>query len=144
MELLSSFYQYLLRFVLLSKLEINNESSILLQQQIDSAVNNSNNDFLCLDKFLRTLTMWFSIFGQQYNDVTVCNLGNNFNSYVSLFSDARKWYYFSRLMQGWLFVHDATFWTEPRVEAFLTSVPLVNTFNPFSSTLPNFSTQYLT
>ncbi|KOX75831.1 Alpha-N-acetylglucosaminidase, partial [Melipona quadrifasciata] len=28
------------------------------------------------------------------------------------------------LMQGWLFVHDATFWTESRVEAFLTSVPL--------------------
>ncbi|XP_043516169.1 alpha-N-acetylglucosaminidase, partial [Frieseomelitta varia] len=28
------------------------------------------------------------------------------------------------LMQGWLFVHDAAFWTEPRVEAFLTSVPL--------------------
>ncbi|CAK9800885.1 NAGLU [Anthophora quadrimaculata] len=28
------------------------------------------------------------------------------------------------LMQGWLFFHDFTFWTEPRVEAFLTSVPL--------------------
>ncbi|KOC65302.1 Alpha-N-acetylglucosaminidase, partial [Habropoda laboriosa] len=28
------------------------------------------------------------------------------------------------LMQGWLFVHDLLFWTEPRVEAFLTSVPL--------------------
>ncbi|KZC08048.1 Alpha-N-acetylglucosaminidase [Dufourea novaeangliae] len=28
------------------------------------------------------------------------------------------------LMQGWLFVHDYTFWTEPRAEAFLTSVPI--------------------
>ncbi|XP_033348225.1 alpha-N-acetylglucosaminidase [Bombus vosnesenskii] len=28
------------------------------------------------------------------------------------------------LMQGWLFVHDAVFWTEPRIKAFLTSVPL--------------------
>ncbi|XP_020300841.1 alpha-N-acetylglucosaminidase [Pseudomyrmex gracilis] len=27
------------------------------------------------------------------------------------------------LMQGWLFVHDFTFWTEPRVKSFLTSVP---------------------
>ncbi|XP_012141442.2 N-acetyl-alpha-glucosaminidase [Megachile rotundata] len=27
------------------------------------------------------------------------------------------------LMQGWLFTHDMLFWTEPRVEAFLTSVP---------------------
>ncbi|KAG7206119.1 hypothetical protein KM043_003513 [Ampulex compressa] len=28
------------------------------------------------------------------------------------------------IMQGWLFVHDFEFWTLPRVEAFLTSVPL--------------------
>nr|XP_034181027.1 alpha-N-acetylglucosaminidase [Osmia lignaria] len=28
------------------------------------------------------------------------------------------------LMQGWLFFHDLLFWTEPRVEAFLTSVPV--------------------
>ncbi|XP_046825310.1 alpha-N-acetylglucosaminidase isoform X1 [Vespa crabro] len=28
------------------------------------------------------------------------------------------------LMQGWLFVHDFTFWTEPRVKTFLTSVPI--------------------
>ncbi|KAK2582551.1 hypothetical protein KPH14_004842 [Odynerus spinipes] len=28
------------------------------------------------------------------------------------------------LMQGWLFIHHFTFWTEPRVEAFLTSVPI--------------------
>ncbi|EFN75548.1 Alpha-N-acetylglucosaminidase [Harpegnathos saltator] len=27
------------------------------------------------------------------------------------------------LMQGWLFVHDFIFWTEPRVRSFLTSVP---------------------
>ncbi|KAH0956765.1 hypothetical protein HN011_009096 [Eciton burchellii] len=27
------------------------------------------------------------------------------------------------LMQGWLFVHDSTFWTEPRVKSILTSVP---------------------
>ncbi|XP_043288874.1 alpha-N-acetylglucosaminidase [Venturia canescens] len=28
------------------------------------------------------------------------------------------------LMQGWLFVHEMLFWTEPRVEAFVTSVPI--------------------
>ncbi|XP_043250287.1 alpha-N-acetylglucosaminidase isoform X1 [Colletes gigas] len=28
------------------------------------------------------------------------------------------------IMQGWLFVHSMTFWTEPRVKAFLSSVPL--------------------
>ncbi|XP_015185471.1 PREDICTED: alpha-N-acetylglucosaminidase [Polistes dominula] len=28
------------------------------------------------------------------------------------------------LMQGWLFVHEFTFWTEPRVQTFLTSVPI--------------------
>lgn len=28
------------------------------------------------------------------------------------------------LMQGWLFVHEFTFWTEPRVKTFLTSVPI--------------------
>ncbi|KAF7987757.1 hypothetical protein HCN44_003620 [Aphidius gifuensis] len=28
------------------------------------------------------------------------------------------------VMQGWLFVHQVLFWTEPRVEAFVTSVPL--------------------
>jgi hypothetical protein len=33
---------------------------------------------------------------------------------------------FDRLMQGWLFVHSAYFWTVERVKAFLTSVPIVN------------------
>ncbi|XP_011306418.1 alpha-N-acetylglucosaminidase [Fopius arisanus] len=28
------------------------------------------------------------------------------------------------IMQGWLFVHDIEFWTEPRVEAFVTAVPI--------------------
>ncbi|OAD53228.1 Alpha-N-acetylglucosaminidase, partial [Eufriesea mexicana] len=28
------------------------------------------------------------------------------------------------LMQGWMFVHEASFWNEGRIEAFLTSVPL--------------------
>ncbi|XP_076644057.1 N-acetyl-alpha-glucosaminidase [Halictus rubicundus] len=28
------------------------------------------------------------------------------------------------LMQGWLFVHDRTFWTTPRVKSFVTSVPI--------------------
>ncbi|XP_026666657.1 alpha-N-acetylglucosaminidase [Ceratina calcarata] len=28
------------------------------------------------------------------------------------------------LMQGWLFFHDEVFWTQPRVQSFLTSVPL--------------------
>ncbi|XP_054015935.1 alpha-N-acetylglucosaminidase [Hylaeus anthracinus] len=28
------------------------------------------------------------------------------------------------LMQGWLFVHDFAFWTQPRVQAFLSSVPI--------------------
>lgn len=30
-------------------------------------------------------------------------------------------------MQGWLFVNDFDFWTEPRVKAFVTSVPIVRT-----------------
>ncbi|XP_020709840.2 alpha-N-acetylglucosaminidase [Athalia rosae] len=28
------------------------------------------------------------------------------------------------VLQGWLFVHELSFWTEPRVEAFLTAVPV--------------------
>jgi len=31
-------------------------------------------------------------------------------------------------MQGWLFVHDSTFWTEPRVKSILTSVPKVSQY----------------
>lgn len=35
-------------------------------------------------------------------------------------------YKFLRMIQGWLFLNELSFWTEPRVEAFVTAVPIVS------------------
>ncbi|XP_025075204.1 alpha-N-acetylglucosaminidase isoform X2 [Pogonomyrmex barbatus] len=59
------------------------------------------------------------------------NVGHSVFSAMNAIDSKAIW-----LMQAWLFVHDITFWTKPRVRSFLTSVPT----RPFEARNMNRST----